>query len=330
MLSKLIAEGRPLLADGATGANLIAAGLAAGECAELWNETHPDRIRALHQSFVDAGADIVLTNSFGANRRRLGLRGLGGRAGQLSRLAAQNARAVADRAGRPLVVAGSVGPTGEMLAPLGDLSVDQAVEIFAEQIEGLRAGGVDVVWIETMSAVEEARAAARAAIAVGAPYAATASFDTAGRTMMGVAPEDFARAFDDLAQPPLAVGANCGVGAADLLVSVLAMVEARPDAIVIAKANAGLPQLRDGHLDYSGSPELMGRCAALALDAGARIVGGCCGTTPAHIAAMRGALDARRPGPPPDRAAIEAALGALVAPPRVKRNGRDRRRNDAP
>ena len=179
-------------------------------------------------------------------------------------------------------MAGSVGPTGEMLAPLGSLSEDEATEIFVEQIEGLRNGGVDVVWIETMSALEEARAAARAAIAVGAPYTATASFDTAGRTMMGLAPAVFARAFEDLTPPPLAVGANCGVGAADLVVSVLAMTEADPDAIVIAKANAGLPQWRDGHLHYSGSPELMQRYIALAIDAGARIVGGCCGNTPAQ------------------------------------------------
>ena len=325
MLSKLIAVGRPLLADGATGTNLIAAGLGSDECAELWNEMHPERIRALHLSFVDAGADIILTNSFGANRRRLGLRGLGARAKELSRLAAQNARAVADRAARPVVVAGSVGPTGEMLAPLGSLTEDEATEIFTEQIEGLREGGADAVWIETMSAREETRAAARAAIAVGAPYVATASFDTAGRTMMGLAPADFALAFDDLAPPPLAVGANCGVGAADLIVSVLAMTEARPDTIVIAKANAGLPQWHDGHVHYSGSPELMGRYAALAIDAGARVIGGCCGNTPAHIAAMRRALDRRQRGPRPDLAAIEAALGKLVAPPAAN-GGRHRRR----
>jgi len=327
MLSKLIATGRPLLADGATGTNLIAAGLASGDCAELWNEAYPERIRALHQSFVDAGADIILSNSFGANRRRLGLRGLGARAKELSRLAAQNARAVADRAGRPVVVAGSVGPTGEMLAPLGPLSENEALEIFAEQVEGLREGGADVVWIETMSALEEARVAARAAIALGVPYTATASFDTAGRTMMGLKPADFASAFDDLAPAPLAVGANCGVGAADLVLSLLAMTEANPDAVVIAKANAGLPQWHEGHVHYSGSPELMGRYAALAIDAGARIVGGCCGNTPAHVAAMRRALDGRQHRPRPDLATIEAALGRLVAPPAAN-GGRRRRRSE--
>ena len=324
-LTALLAQREWLLADGATGTNLFAMGLTSGDSPELWNAVHPDRTQTLHRAFVDAGSDIILSNSFGANRRRLGLRGLGARAKALSQLAAQNARAIADRAGRPVVVAGSVGPTGEMLAPLGSLSEDEATEIFVEQIEGLRNGGVDVVWIETMSALEEARAAARAAIAVGAPYTATASFDTAGRTMMGLAPAVFARAFEDLTPPPLAVGANCGVGAADLVVSVLAMTEADPDAIVIAKANAGLPQWRDGHLHYSGSPELMQRYIALAIDAGARIVGGCCGNTPAHVAAMRRALDRHQRGPRPDLAAIEAALGKLVAPAAAKGAGRRRR-----
>ena len=188
MLQSLLAEGRPLLADGATGTNLFAMGLTSGDAPELWNETHPDRIRSLHQAFVDAGADIILTNSFGGNRRRLALHGLEARVGELNRMAAQNARAVADKAGRPVVAAGSVGPTGDILAPLGPLTEDEAVEIFVEQIEGLRDGGADVVWIETMSAAEEMRAAAKAAARVGMPYTVTASFDTAGRTMMGVSP----------------------------------------------------------------------------------------------------------------------------------------------
>src|SRR5271166_3607032 len=199
MLQTLLAEGRPLLADGATGTNLFAMGLAAGETPELWNADHPDRIRALHRAFVDAGADIVLTNSFGGNRRRLALHGLDARARELNRLAAGNARAVADKAERSVVVAGSVGPTGDLFAPLGPLSEEEAVEVFVEQIEALREGGADVVWIETMSASEEIRAAARAAAKCGFPYTITASFDTAGRTMMGVAPAafgDLAGAFD--------------------------------------------------------------------------------------------------------------------------------------
>ena len=137
MLQTLLAEGRPLLADGATGTNLFAMGLTSGDSPELWNAVHPDRTQALHRAFVDAGSDIILTNSFGANRRRLMLHGLEARTRELNRLAAQNARKVADSAGRPVVVAGSVGPTGDLIAPLGPLSEDEAVEVFIEQIEGL-------------------------------------------------------------------------------------------------------------------------------------------------------------------------------------------------
>ncbi len=330
MLKSLLAEGRPLLADGATGTNLFEAGLSSGDNPELWNASRPDAIRALHQQFVDAGADIILTNSFGGNRRRLALHGLEGRTRELNRLAAQNARAVAKSAGRPLVVAGSLGPTGDLLAPLGPLSEDEAVAIFVEQIEGLREGGVDVVWIETMSAAEEIRAAARAAACVGMPYTATASFDTAGRTMMGLAPVAFADLVGRIDPAPLAFGANCGVGAADLLVSLLAMSAARPEAALIAKANAGVPQWHGAHIHYSGSPELMGAYAGLALDAGARIIGGCCGTKPAHLAAMRRALDAHRPGARPDLAAIVAALGPLVAPAAAEPGARTRRRGQEP
>ncbi len=315
MLRELLAQGRPLLADGATGTNLFEVGLVSGDNPELWNAEQPDKIRALHQSFVDAGADIILTNSFGGNGRRLMLHGLETRARELNRLAAQNARAVADKAGRPVVVAGSVGPTGDLLAPLGPLTEDEAVEIFAEQIEGLKEGGADVVWIETMSAPEEIRAASRAAARLDMPFAATASFDTAGRTMMGLTPAAYAEMFENLDTPPMAFGANCGVGASDLLVSILGMTETRPGAIVIAKANAGVPQWHGAHIHYSGTPELMATYAGLAIDSGARIVGGCCGNKPQHVSAMRRALDLHVPGPRPTQELIVAALGPLVSPP---------------
>ena len=315
MLQTLLSEGRPLLAAGATGTNLFEAGLASGETPELWNVNEPEKIRALHQAFVDAGADIILTNSFGGNRRRLMLHKLEGRVRELNRRAAEIAREVADRSGRRIVVAGSVGPTGDLLAPLGPLTEDEATDAFAEQIEGLREGGADVVWIETMSAPEEIRAAARAASALGMPYTATASFDTAGRTMMGLSPDAYAELFDGFDTPPLAFGANCGVGASDLLVSVLGMTARRPEANVIAKANAGVPQWHGAHIHYSGTPELMADYARLAVDAGARIVGGCCGNKPEHIAAMRRALDAHSAAERPTQEAIVAALGPLVSPP---------------
>jgi methionine synthase I (cobalamin-dependent) len=312
MLQSLLAEGRPLLADGATGTNLFAMGLTSGDAPELWNADHADRIESLHRAFVDAGADIILTNSFGANRRRLMLHGLERRTPELNRLAARNARKVADSAGRPIVVAGSVGPTGDLIAPLGPLSEDEAVDVFTEQIEGLRDGGADVVWIETMSAPEEMRAAGLAAGKCGMPYTITASFDTAGRTMMGVAPAAFSDLVEAFDPAPVAYGANCGVGASDLLAAILGM---RPGGALIAKANAGVPQWHGAHIHYSGTPELMETYAGLAVDCGARIIGGCCGNSPAHVAAMRRGLDGRNRRPRPDVEAIVAALGPLVAPP---------------
>ena len=329
MLQTLLAEGRPLLADGATGTNLFAMGLTSGDSPELWNAVHPDRTQALHRAFVDAGSDIILTNSFGANRRRLMLHGLEARTRELNRLAAQNARKVADSAGRPVVVAGSVGPTGDLIAPLGPLSEDEAVEVFVEQIEGLREGGADVAWIETMSAAEEIRAAALAAAKCGMPYTITASFDTAGRTMMGVAPAAFGALVEAFDPAPIAYGANCGVGASDLLAAILAMSPARPGAPLIAKANAGVPQWHGTHIHYSGAPELMATYAGLAVDCGARIIGGCCGNTPAHVAAMRRGLDAHEPSARPDVEAVVAALRALVAPPAAEAPGRTRRRERA-
>ena len=330
MLQTLLSEGRPLLADGATGTNLFEAGLASGETPELWNDTQPQKIRALHQAFVDSGSDIILTNSFGGNRRRLMLHSLQGRVRELNRLAAEIARGVADAAGRRVVVAGSVGPTGDLLAPLGPLTEDEAFEVFCEQIEGLKEGGADVAWIETMSAPEEIRAAARAASAVAMPYTATASFDTAGRTMMGLAPAAYAELFDGFETAPLAFGANCGVGASDLLVSVLGMSDRRPEAKIIAKANAGVPQWHGAHIHYSGTPELMADYARLAVDAGASIVGGCCGNKPAHVEAMRRALDAYSPGERPTAESIVGALGDLASPlapenaaPRARRRTRE-------
>jgi methionine synthase I (cobalamin-dependent) len=329
MLKTLLAGGRPLLADGATGTNLFAMGLTSGDSPELWNADHPDWIESLHRAFVDAGADIILTNTFGANRRRLMLHGLEARARELNRLAAENARKVADAAGRPVVVAGSVGPTGDLIAPLGPLSEDEAVEAFVEQIEGLQEGGADVAWIETMSAAEEIRAAAFAAAKCGMPCTITASFDTASRTMMGVTPAAFGALAETFDPAPIAYGANCGVGASDLLATVLAMSEARPGAALIAKANAGVPQWHGAHIHYSGTPELMQTYAGLAVDCGARIIGGCCGNTPAHVAAMRRGLDAHKAGLRPDVEAIVAALGPLVAPPAAEAHQRTRRRGRA-
>ncbi len=310
-IDALIAEKGVLLADGATGTNLFAMGLESGDAPELWNEEHPDRIRALHQGFVDAGADIILTNSFGGTRHRLKLHHAQDRVHALNRRAAELARDVADAAGRKVIVAGSVGPTGELLEPLGALTYDEAVEAFAEQIEGLKDGGADVAWIETMSSPEEIRAAAEAAIRVDLPYTFTASFDTAGRTMMGLAPKEIHGVTEPVADQPLAIGANCGVGASDILASLLDMAAARPDARLIVKGNCGIPEFRGTEIHYSGTPELMADYARLAVDAGATIIGGCCGTSFQHLRAMREAIDGHRKGETPALETIVERIGPL-------------------
>lgn len=310
-LSDLLAEKGVLLADGATGTNLFAMGLEAGEAPELWNEAHPERITKLHQDFVEAGADIILTNTFGGTRHRLKLHHAQDRVHTLNKRAAEIARAVANRAGRTVIVAGSVGPTGELLIPLGALSYEDAVAAFAEQMEGLKAGGVDLAWIETMSSPEEICAAAEAAVKVGLPYTYTGSFDTAGKTMMGLHPKDIFSVAGDIGEGPLAVGANCGVGASDILSSLLDMTNANPNATVIVKGNCGIPEYRGAEIHYSGTPPLMAEYARLARDAGARIIGGCCGTSCGHLAAMRQALDTYTPGPRPTLEAIIDKIGPL-------------------
>ena len=308
-LSALLAERDWLLADGATGTALFAMGLEPGAPPELWNVDFPDRIRALYQSAVDAGSDLFLTNTFGGTAARLALHEAQGRVAELNRAGAELAREVADRAGRPIVVAGSMGPTGELLEPLGALSQAEAVALFHEQAEALKAGGADVLWVETISAAEEFAAAAEAARLADMPWCGTMSFDTAGRTMMGLTAADLTGRVAALPHGPLAFGANCGVGASDLLRTVLSFAAADPDRPLIAKGNAGIPKFVDGHIHYDGTPELMADYAVLARDSGARIIGGCCGTTAQHLRAMRTALESRPTGPPPGLDRIAAALG---------------------
>jgi 5-methyltetrahydrofolate--homocysteine methyltransferase len=308
-LTRLLARRDWLLTDGATGTNLFNMGLASGEPPELWNTDQPDNILALYRGSVDAGSDLFLTNTFGGNAARLKLHNAQGRVRELNRVAAELGREVADRAGRPVVVAGSMGPTGEIMAPMGPLTHALAVEIFHEQAEGLKEGGADVLWVETLSAPEEYRAAAEACLMAGLPWCGTMSFDTAGRTMMGVTSADLVDLAERLPNPPLAFGANCGVGASDLLRTVLGFSAQGTERPLIAKGNAGIPRYHDGHIHYDGTPALMAQYAVLARDAGARIIGGCCGTMPDHLRAMRDALESREPGPRPTLEVIAAALG---------------------
>jgi len=328
-LSDLLATRDWLLCDGAMGTSLFQRGLETGEAPDLWCISQPEKVADVHQGFVDAGADIILTNSFGANAMRLKLHGDQDRVAEINQAAAVLARRVADSAGRPVVVAGSMGPTGELMAPMGILTMESATAVFAEQAAALKTGGADVIWIETMSSKEEYAAAVAGAEQAGLPVVATMTFDTNGRTMMGVTPEDAAEFAGTL--PIHAFGCNCGVGPATLVDTVLSLKRgAAKGGIIVAKGNCGIPEYKDGEIAYSGSPEIMADYARLSRDAGARIIGGCCGTTAVHLRAMRDALDGYVPGDTPVRDAIEAALGpvdqAKPQPPGTEPRTRRRRR----
>jgi len=325
-LQKLLNERGILLADGATGTNLIPMGLDSGQAPELWNFEHVDRIETLHQSFIDAGSDILVTNSFGGTARRLKLHDLDDRVVPINAAAAEIAGNLAAKSGREIVIAGSVGPTGDLLVPLGELTYEGAVEAFIEQMTGLKQGGADIAWIETMSSPEEIDAAIEAADEVGMDYVVTCSFDTAGKTMMGLAPSDFGEAMQAKEKRPVAFGSNCGVGASDLLVAAIDMVAHSGGIPVVAKANAGVPKIAGDKVVYSGSPELMGDYAKLAMNLGISIIGGCCGNSPAHVKAMADAVRTHNGGDAPTAEEIIEALGPLVSPPSTKTVDRSNRR----
>ncbi|MCF3973146.1 betaine--homocysteine S-methyltransferase [Paracoccus salsus] len=310
-LSDLLKTRDWLLADGATGTNLFNMGLEAGEAPELWNSDQPDRIRALYRGATEAGSDIFLTNSFGGNASRLKLHNAENRVGELNRIAAELGREIADAAGRKVIVAGSIGPTGDIMTPMGSLTHESAVEMFHEQAEALKAGGADVLWVETISAAEEFMAAAEAARLADMPWCGTMSFDTAGRTMMGVTAAQLSALVERLPNPPVAYGANCGVGASDLLRTVIGFVASGNERPIIAKGNAGIPRFEAGHIHYDGTPELMADYACLARDMGVSIIGGCCGTMPDHLRAMRAALESRPRGDRPSLEQIAERLGGF-------------------
>ncbi|MBO9449600.1 betaine--homocysteine S-methyltransferase [Tropicibacter sp. R16_0] len=302
-----------ILADGATGTNLFNMGLQSGDAPELWNVDEPAKIRALYQGSVDAGSDLFLTNTFGGTAARLKLHDAQDRVRELNRAGAELGREVADKADRKIIVAGSVGPTGEIMEPVGALSHAAAVEMFQEQAEGLKEGGVDVLWLETISAPEEYRAAAEAFALADMPWVGTMSFDTAGRTMMGVTSADMVQLVESLPNAPLAFGANCGTGSSDILRTVLGFAAQGTERPIISKGNAGIPKYVDGHIHYDGTPELMGEYAVMARNSGAKIIGGCCGTMPAHLRSMREALDTTPRGERPTLDQIAEKLGAFTS-----------------
>lgn len=322
---RLIDEKPVLLIDGATGTNLFSMGLQSGDSPEFWNVDHPDRVARHYRSFIDAGSDIVLTNSFGGTAYRLKLHDAQDRVVEFNQAAAQIlCEQVAD-SGRDVVVAGSMGPTGEILEPAGTVSIAQAQVAYAEQAHALKEGGADVLWIETLSSLEESEAAVNAAAQTGLPIVLTLSIDTNGRTMMGVTPNDIVKLQDKLGTPLTAYGTNCGLGAAEVIAAIINMHQAGQLAgkhdVLVAKGNCGIPQWNGGEICYTGTPELMAIYATMAIDAGARIVGGCCGTTPEHVASMRAAIDAHIKGEQPSLEYIEQVLGEVSAGAKAQMRG---------
>jgi 5-methyltetrahydrofolate--homocysteine methyltransferase len=290
----LLDEGGTIMADGAMGTMLFAAGLQFGDPPEAWNVSHPEVIRRIHRGYLDAGSRIVMTNTFGGNRLRLRLHGLDSRVAELNRTAAILLRTEVDAAGGGALVAGDIGPTGEIMAPLGTLDEGEAVDVFEEQARALIAGGVDVIWIETMSHLSEIGAAIRGARRANPdiPIIATMTFDTRGYTMMGVSPEQAARALLEAGAD--AIGGNCGNGPDELLPVIEKMAAVAPDAVLVAKSNAGMPELVDLRAVYRADPATMAEAGVGFHAAGARIIGACCGSSPAHLAAMAEALGVAR------------------------------------
>jgi len=291
-IQSLLNESQYILADGAMGTMLFASGLEQGGSPELWNVEHPERVAAIHRGYLEAGAQLLLTNTFGGTRHRLALHNLQGRVAELNSAAAKLLREAVAESGRAALVAGDIGPSGGVMLPYGEMSFEDARDAFAEQAQALVDGGVDLIWIETMADLEEMRAAVEGVRQASQeiPIIMTMTFDTHGRTMMGVTPE---KAVASLAGfGAVAVGGNCGNGPEEIIAVVEKMHAASPGTILVAKANAGIPELVAGRPVYRANPAMMADYARQVYAAGARIIGACCGSTPAHIQAIAEALKA--------------------------------------
>lgn len=290
IIRSLLSENKYILTEGAMGTMLFAAGLTQGYSPEFWNVEQPEKVAAVHQAYLDAGAQILLTNTFGGNRFRLALHNAQDRVAELNRAAVELLQKVTQAAGRPILVAGDIGPTGQVLKPYGEMSFEEARAAFAEQAAALIRPGVHLIWIETMADLEEVRAAVEGVRQVSQeiPIMTTMTFDTRGRTMMGVTPEKAVTTMVSFGAT--AVGGNCGNGPDEILGVIEKMHATLPEAILVAKANAGVPTLVGGHPVYGATPADMAEYAVKVFHAGARIIGACCGSTPDHIKAIAQAL----------------------------------------
>jgi len=288
-LRELLGTDGPVLVDGGMGTLLQERGLEDGGAGELWNVERPEVVRAAHAAYAEAGARILTTNTFGGTAPRLQMHDLRDRLHELNSAAARIAGEVAREYGA--LVAGDLGPTGELMAPLGVLEPEQAQELFAEQLHALAEGGIDLVLIETISDLTEARAAIAAAkeVVPELPIVVTLSFDTNLRTMMGVRPGDAVREL--AAAGADAVGANCGRGPGEMRTIAAELADARAgEVLLIAQSNAGLPQVVGDHFEYDATAEDMAAHAKELRELGIDLIGACCGSTPAHIEAMHAVL----------------------------------------
>jgi 5-methyltetrahydrofolate--homocysteine methyltransferase len=289
-LETLLQKEEVILADGAMGTMLITAGLPQGELPQLWNLSHPDRVASVHRQYLEAGSKLLLTNTFSANRFRMASHDMKASLSEINRAGVQILIWEVQAAGGHALVAGDIGPSGQVLSPYGDLAFDEAKAGFLEQAESLIRAGVDVIWIETMSDLEEVRAAFEATreVSTEIPVITTLSFDMKGRTLMGVSPEQALKTLASLGAA--AVGGNCGNGPDEIISVIEQMHETPVDTILVAKANAGIPKIVDGEPVYDATPADMAEYALQVRAAGAKIIGGCCGSTPAHLKAMAEAL----------------------------------------
>ena len=276
-----------LISDGAMGTMLQSKGLTDGGAPELWNVENPTAIEDVLEQYAAAGANLITTNTFGGTRGRLQMHGLEDRLFELNKAGAEIARKVADRHPGCFVM-GDVGPSGELMEPMGTMTIDDAKALFSDQIKALVAGGVDAILMETMSDLQEVEAAVKAAheVAPNLPVIATFSFDTNLRTMMGVKPAVAVKTL--AAEGVRIIGANCGRGVDEMRVIAKELTEARPDGVfIITQSNAGLPKLVGGDFIYDGTPEEMAKYAQDMKALGVNVIGSCCGSTPAHTAAMK-------------------------------------------